>query len=274
MDRQIDHLSNPLLALLTQSSIPLGSWLMSGSPVTAEAMGCAGFDWLVLDMEHVPIDYQDAYHLLQAIAGTPACPVLRLAWNDAVQVKRALDMGAQTLMFPFIETVEEARQAVASTRYPMPGQAMPGTRGYAAMHRASRYGTLADYSVRANEAVARIIQLETPAALAQLEQIAAIDGVDALFVGPGDLSAALGQIGNIGHPVVQAAIKDAAQRARAIGKPIGIVGPQPEMVQQFIDYGYNFVAIASDMGMMMRQANAFITALKPALAKTIDTGAY
>ncbi|KAB8039273.1 HpcH/HpaI aldolase family protein [Janthinobacterium aquaticum] len=270
----MDILTNPFRTQLAEQAVPLGSWLMAGTPVTAEAMGCAGFDWLVLDMEHVPIDYQDAYHILQALGGTPAAPVLRLAWNDLVQVKRALDIGAQTLMFPFVENADEARRAVASTRYPQPGQAIAGTRGFAAMHRASRYGTLADYTGRANSAVFSIIQLETPAALAQLEEIAAVDGVDALFVGPGDLSAALGHLGNIAHPEVQAAIADAARRARALGKPIGIVGPNPEMVQTFIGYGYDFVAIASDMGMMMRQANAFISALKPALARSIDTGVY
>ena len=113
-----------------------------------------------------------------------------------------------------------------------------------------------------------------PDAIAHLEEIAAVDGVDALFIGPGDLSSAMGQIGNIAHPDVQAAMKDAAARAKKIGKPIGIVGPTPEMVQQFIAYGYNYVAVASDMGMMMRQANAFFAAMKPALAKTLNTGVY
>lgn len=269
-----DIFANPFRAHLARGTIPLGTWLMSGTASTAEAMGCAGFDWLVVDMEHVAIDYKDAYQLLQAIAGTPAFPVVRVAWNDQVMIKRALDIGAQTLMFPFVENAEEARRAVACTRYPQSGELVPGLRGYAGMHRASRYGTLSEYNTRANSAIATMIQLETPAALSQLEAIAAVEGVDALFVGPGDLSASLGQLGNIGHPDVQAAIKNAAERARAVGKPIGIVGPTPEMVQKFIDYGYNYVAIASDMGMMMRQANAFITALKPALAKPVDTGAY
>jgi 2-keto-3-deoxy-L-rhamnonate aldolase RhmA len=265
-------LSNPFRALLAGPQRPLGTWLMSGAAATAEAMGCAGFDWLVLDMEHVPIDFKDAYAILQAIGGTPACPVLRLAWNDPVLVKRALDIGAQTLMFPFIENADQARSAVASTRYPTSGQA--GSRGYAAMHRASRYGTLADYNALANDSILRIIQLETPAALAQLEQIAAVDGVDALFVGPGDLAASMGRLGQLGHPEVQAAIGDAAARARVIGKPIGIVGPTPEMVQQFLGYGYHYVAVASDMGMMMRQANAFLAAIKAAPATGFDSGVY
>lgn len=270
----MDILNNPFRALLAQPSIPLGTWLMSGNSASAEAMGCVGFDWLVVDMEHVPIDYRDAYQILQAIAGTRAVPVVRLAWNDAVMVKRALDIGAQTLMFPFVQNADEARRAVASTKYPQSGEKTPGTRGYAAMHRGSRYGTLADYGSRANDAITCMIQLETPAAIEQLEAIAAVEGVDALFMGPGDLSAAMGHLGNMAHPDLQAALKNAAERARAIGKPIGIVGPTPEMVQKFIEYGYNYVAIASDMGMMMRQANAFFAAMKPALAKPLTTGAY
>ena len=270
----MDPFKNPFRALLAAPSVPLGTWLMSGTPSTAEAMGCIGFDWLVVDMEHVPIDCKDAFHILQAIAGTRATPVVRLAWNEIVTVKRALDIGAQTLMFPFVQDADDARRAVASTRYPQTGEANPGTRGFAAMHRASRYATAPDYGKRANEGIFRMIQLETPAAVERLEEIAAVDGVDALFVGPGDLSSAMGQIGNIAHPDVQAAMKDAAARANKIGKPIGIVGPTPEMVQQFIGYGYNYVAVASDMGMMMRQANAFFSAMKPALAKTLNTGVY
>ena len=270
----MDPFNNPFRALLKEPSIPLGTWLMSGTPSTAEAMGCIGFDWLVVDMEHVPIDYKDAYQILQAIAGTKAIPVIRLAWNDVVMVKRALDIGAQTLMFPFVQSAEDARRAVASTRYPQPGDANPGTRGFAAMHRASRYATAPDYGKRANEGIFRMIQLETPDAIARLEEIAAVDGVDALFIGPGDLSSAMGQIGNIAHPNVAALMQDAAARAKKIGKPIGIVGPTPEMVQQFIKDGYTYVAVASDMGMMMRQANAFFAAMKPALAKSINTGVY
>jgi 2-dehydro-3-deoxyglucarate aldolase len=270
----MDPFDNPFRNLLAQPQVPLGTWLMSGAPSTAEAMGCIGFDWLVVDMEHVPIDYKDAYHILQAIAGTKAVPVIRLAWNDAVLVKRALDIGAQTLMFPFVQNAEEARKAVAATRYPAGGEPFPGTRGFAAMHRASRYTTAADYGKRANEGIFRMIQLETPAAIERLEEIAAVDGVDAIFMGPGDLSSAMGVIGNVAHPSVQAALKDAAERCRRIGKPIGTVGPTPEMVKDFIGYGYHFVAVASDMGMMMRQANQFFAALKPALAKTLGSGAY
>lgn len=269
----MDPFANPFRELLKQPNVPLGTWLMSGAASTAEAMGCAGFDWLVVDMEHVPIDYKDAYQILQAIAGTRAAPVVRLAWNDTVLVKRALDIGAQTLMFPFVQNADEAKRAVAATRYPTADD-RGGQRGFAAMHRGSRYATAPDYGKRANDGIFRMIQLETPAALSRLEEIASVDGVDALFMGPGDLSASMGAIGNIAHPDVQAALQDAAARAGKIGKPIGIVGPTPEMVGQFIEWGYGYVAIASDMGMLMRQANAFISALRPSLAKAVSSSVY
>lgn len=236
---------------------PLGTWLMSAAPSTAEAMGFCGFDFLVLDMEHVPIGIAEAAHILRAIAGTPSEPVVRLAWNDQVLVKQALDAGARTVMFPFIQTAEEARRAVAYTRYPP-----QGVRGVAAIHRGSRFGRTPDYLRRANDGIAVILQLETPQALDRLGEIAAVPGVDSLFLGPGDLSAAMGHLGDIGAPEVQAAIADAARAAHAAGKPIGIVGPNPEMVGRFIDYGYDWVAVASDLAMMTGRASEWIGALQ------------
>lgn len=248
---------------------PLGSWLMAAAPATAEAMGHCGFDFLVVDMEHVPIEIPEAIQILRAIAGTPAEPVVRLAWNDRLLVKRALDAGAQTLMFPFVETAEEARAAVSYTRYPPAGQ-----RGVAAVHRASRFGAVTDYLKRANDAVAVIVQLETPAAVARLPEIAAVPGVDALFVGPGDLSASMGHIGQIGHPEVQALIAHAAEAAHQAGKPVGIVGPNPEMVRRFLDYGYDFAAIASDVALMTGRAREWLAKLAGDAAPSAPTAAY
>ncbi len=235
---------------------PLGTWLMSGAPATAEALGFAGFDFLVVDMEHVPIEVTDTVGLLRTIAGTPAEPVIRLPWNDRVLVKRVLDAGGQTLMFPFIESVEEARAAVAATRYPP-----NGVRGVAAMHRASRFGTVADYLKRADAEIAVILQLETPGAIDQLADMAQIPGVDAFFVGPGDLAGAMGLIGQIGHDDVQARIAAAAKAAHAAGKTVGIVGPNPDMVRRFLGYGYDFVAVSSDIAMMMGRAAEYIASL-------------
>lgn len=236
---------------------PLGTWLMAAAPATAEALGHVGFDFLVVDMEHVPIEVSDLTHLLRAVNCTPAEPVIRLAWNDQVLVKRVMDAGGRTLMFPFIQTAEEARAAVSYTRYPP-----EGVRGVAAVHRGSAYGQTLDYLKHANAATAVIVQLETPEAILRLPEIAAVPGVDALFVGPGDLSAAMGFIGNIGHDDVQALIATAAKAAKAAGKPIGIVGPTPEMVQRFIGYGYSYAAVASDLGMMTGRARDWLGTLR------------
>ena len=252
-------ITNPFKAWLRQgrATPPLGSWLMAAAPATAEAMGLSGFDFLVVDMEHVPIEFSDLAAMLRAIGCTPAQPVVRLAWNDPVLIKRALDAGSPTLMLPFVQTAEEARLAVAAAKYPP-----AGTRGVAAVHRGSRFGRATDYFKRVNDEIAVIVQLETPDAVARLPEIAAVPELDALFLGPGDLAAAMGHIGDIAHPEVQAAIADAAKAARAAGKPIGIVGPNPDMVRRFLDYGYSYAAVASDIALMTGRATDWLAALR------------
>lgn len=252
------RIDNPFLDWIrTGSRRPLGTWLMAAAPATAEALGHTGFDFLVVDMEHVPIAVPDLAHILRAVGCTPAEPVVRLAWNDAVMVKQAMDAGARTLMLPFVQTAEEAAAAARAMRYPP-----EGTRGVAAVHRASRFGRTPDYLRSANAAACTIVQLETPEAIERLPEIAAVPGVDALFVGPGDLSAAMGHVGNVAHPEVQALIEKAARDARAAGKPVGIVGPNPEMVGRFLDYGYGFAAVASDIAMMTGRAGDWLGALR------------
>lgn len=234
-----------------------GVWLMSAAPSTAEALGCAGFDFVVVDMEHVPIDTPQAIEILRAVAGTPASPVTRVPWNDAVMVKRALDAGAQTLMFPFVQDEREAARAVASTRYPP-----DGFRGAAGVHRASRYGTIPNYFKRAAAELCVVVQIETLAALERLPQIAAVDGVDSIFVGPGDLSASMGHLGDIAHADVQAKLAHAAAECKRLRKPVGIVGPNPDMVQRFQGYGYTWVAVGSDMSMMLGRAQEWLGKLR------------
>ena len=231
----------------------IGSWLMSASADVAEAMGHCGFDFLVVDMEHSPLHIASTADLLRALAATAAAPLVRIANCDPVLVKQVLDAGARSVMFPFIQSAEQARAAVSYTRYPP-----QGVRGVAAMHRASRYGQSEDYLRDANEGIAVVIQLETPEAIDRLELIAAVPGVDSLFVGPGDLAAAMGHIGQIGHPEVQAMIARAASAARALGKPIGIVGGSPQMVHRFLDYGYTWSAIASDLALLTGRAREWL----------------
>ncbi len=251
-------ITNALKARIrNREAVPFGTWLMSGAPATAEALGHCGFDFLVVDMEHVPVDVETLTNILRAIAITPARALVRAPWNDPVIIKRILDAGADSIMLPFVQTAEEARRAVAAARYPP-----EGTRGVAAVHRASAYGAATDYFARANAEVCVIVQLETPEALDNMASIAAVPGVDAVFVGPGDMAAALGFIGQIGRAEVQEVLAGAAAEAKALDLPIGIVGPTPEMVRGFLEMGYTFVAIASDMGFLTGRAREALGQLK------------
>ena len=254
-------MNNPFKQMLAAKNpagpYPVGTWCMSTSPLVAEALGCAGFDWAVVDMEHSPLDLQDLVHMLQAVAGTPMVPITRVPWNDAVMVKRVLDAGAQTLMFPFIQSADEARSAVQSAKYPP-----QGTRGMAGMSRGARFGTVKDYFKVANQTVAVILQIETPQALAQLEDIAGVGGVDSIFMGPGDMSGALGMPGNTMHPDVMALMADAAKRCRKFGVPIGTVGGTVEAVTAYRAMGYDYIGCASDLALMMRQSAAVLSALR------------
>lgn len=253
-------MQTPLNALkrdLARQPPILGTWSMSGSVQMAEALGCIGFDFIVVDMEHVAIDIRETLGLLQAIAGTPASALVRLPWNDPVMAKRVLDAGGQTLMFPFVQNAAEAKIAADSCRYPPEGM-----RGAALINRGSRYGIAKDYVARANREVCCIVQLETREAIARMDEIAAVPGVDALFVGPGDLASSMGKLGQIGDAEVQKELAAAAAKAKQLGKPCGIVGGTPEMVKKFIDYGYSYVAIASDMAMMLGRAGEYVAAMK------------
>lgn len=266
----VSAVGNPFRQMLQRGSMlpPLGTWVMSASPIVAEAIGLAGFDWAVIDMEHSPLDLGDVVHVLQAVSGTRMVPVLRVPWNDAVTFKRVLDAGAQTLLVPFVQNADEARAAVAATRYPP-----TGVRGMAAMSRASRFGTTPNFLKTANDSVAAILQLETPEAVDQLEAIAAVPGVDALFLGPADLSGAMGHPGQLTHPEVMALMTRAVQRCKAVGKPVGTVGGTPEVVSQYRAIGFDFVAIGSDLGLMMRACQGAIAALQAPAASQSGPGA-
>jgi 2-keto-3-deoxy-L-rhamnonate aldolase RhmA len=240
----------------SSSHAPLGTWIMSASPIVAEAVGCAGFQWGVIDMEHTPLDMMEVVHLLQAVGNTKMLPVVRVPWNDTVMVKRVLDAGATTVLFPFVQNAAEAAKAVAATRYPP-----EGVRGMAGMSRGSRFGTTPDYLKVANASMGVIVQLETQEAIAQLDAIAAVPGVDAVFIGPADLSGTMGLPGELTHPKVMSLMSQAAQRCRALDMPIGTVGGTPEHVVQYRAAGFTFVAIASDLGLLMRGAQAAVKAL-------------
>jgi 2-keto-3-deoxy-L-rhamnonate aldolase RhmA len=237
--------------------VPVGTWIMSASPLVAEAVGHAGVDWGVVDMEHTPLDMMEVVHLLQALSGTRLVPVVRVPWNDTVTIKRVLDAGAQTLLVPFVQTADEARAAVAATRYPP-----HGVRGMAGMSRASRFGTVPSFFEAANGEIAVVVQVDTPAAIDRIAQIAAVPGVDAVFVGPGDLSGALGVPGRTGDATVMEACARAVRLAKAAGVPIGTVGGTADAVAQYRAMGFDFVAIASDLGLLMRSLQSAMAAVR------------
>jgi len=250
---------NPFRQLLRAAGgqTPLGTWIQSASPLVAEAIGHAGFDWGVVDMEHSPLDLGSVVALLQAVGNTRLVPVLRVPVNEPVIVKRVLDAGAQTLLFPMVQSATEARAAVAATRYPP-----EGIRGMAGMSRASRFGTDTDYLAQANGRVGVIVQLESLAALEALAAIAEVPGVDALFIGPADLSADMGLPGQTMHPRVLDLMTQAARHAKTLGTPIGTLGLNPEEVTQYRAAGFDFVALSSDLGLLMHGARSTLRALR------------
>jgi len=253
MDLPLNHFKRAI----TSGKTPIGAWLMSGAPSTAEALGCVGFDFLVVDMEHTPIDTPQMIGILQAIAGTPAQAVVRPPWNDMVMVKRAMDAGAQSLLFPFVQNAEEAKRAVASTRYPP-----QGVRGVAGAHRGARYGTIPDYLKRANAEICVIVQIETLPALAKLEEIAAVPGVDSIFVGPADLSASMGFLGDIGNPAVHEKLKGAAQACKRLNKPVGIIGMNADIAGKFVEYGFSWVAVGSDIAYVVSRGQEYLAKVR------------
>jgi len=233
---------------LREGRAQIGLWTVLGTGISAEILAGAGYDWLLIDTEHAPNEVPMVTEQLRAMEGGSATAVVRPAWNDPVLFKRLLDVGAPALLVPFVQDAEEARRAVAATRYPP-----LGNRGVAVTHRANRYGRIADYHARAHEEICVLVQLETRRALAQLEAIAAVEGIDALFIGPSDLAADLGHLGDNRHPEVQAAIAESCARARRAGKPIGILAPVEEDARRFLEMGFGYVAVGNDAS-LLRQA--------------------
>jgi 4-hydroxy-2-oxoheptanedioate aldolase len=241
---------NPLKTALKDHRRQIGFWTSMRSNIAAEIVGHAGFDWILIDTEHAPNEVPDVLVQLQAMATGTAEPVVRCAWNDPVLIKRVLDVGARSLLIPFVQTVDEARRAVAAARYPS-----AGARGVAVGTRATRWGLRPDYPQTANDELCLIVQIETRTALAELEAIASVDGIDGIFIGPSDLAADMGFLGNPSHPDAQAVFKDAAARILAAGKSAGILSGDPVAVQRYLDWGYSFVAVGSDTNVLAAAAS-------------------
>ncbi len=229
----------------------IGCWSSLSSAITTEVLGVAGFDWILLDGEHSPNDMSTYIPQLMALKDSPSAPVVRPASNNPVEMKRMLDAGFYNFLVPFVESVEEANMAVAATRYPPQGM-----RGVSVSQRSNRYGTVADYFKGANDQMCVMVQIESVAGVAAARAIAELDGVDCLFVGPSDLAAGLGHLGNANHPDVQATIAAVFADAKAAGKPSGILAPVEADARRYMAMGATFVAVGSDLGVFRSATQA------------------
>ncbi|MGV6811016.1 MAG: HpcH/HpaI aldolase family protein [Brevirhabdus sp.] len=241
--------ANPLKAALAKGDTALGLWMNLGHPGMAELAAGAGFDFCLIDGEHAPYDPNLILHQLQAMEGAGASAVVRVPVGEAWIIKQVLDLGAQSLLVPMVDSGDEAAQMVRATRY-----APAGIRGQgASVTRSAAYGRRADYTANANDEICLIVQAESRAAIEDIDAIAAVDGVDAVFIGPSDLSADMGHLGNTTHPEVAEAIAHGFARIRAAGKAGGIIANSADQIMTYMQMGANFVAVGSDV-ILLRQA--------------------
>ncbi len=238
----------------------IGLWISLCSNYAAEAVASAGYDWALLDMEHSPSEVQTILAQLQAFAAHSTTPIVRPMWNDMVVVKRLLDIGSPGLLFPMVQSAEEARAAVAATRYP-PG----GIRGVGMTHRGNNFGRTTDYFDRVQEETCVLVQVETREALADVEAIAGVDGVDGVFFGPSDIAADLGKLGQPNDAEVWDVIGQAADKVRAMGKPVGTLVGTAEKAVTLLNEGFAFVACGSDLGLLARGADALLAQVRQGL---------
>lgn len=229
----------------------IGLWCSIPSSYTVELLAGSGFDWLLLDTEHTPADLPQVYGELQAAAAGSAHPIVRVPWNDPVAIKRYLDAGVQTLLVPMVQNAAEARAAVEAMRYPP-----RGIRGFAGGSRAARFGRIPDYHARSEAELCLLVQVETGDALGELEEICAVEGVDGVFIGPGDLSASMGHLGGQNDPSMVSLIEAAIRRIVAAGNRPGILTPDADLARRYMDAGCLFTAVGVDTALLARSSEA------------------
>jgi 4-hydroxy-2-oxoheptanedioate aldolase len=256
----VDIPRNTFRDALREGRPQLGLWVGLADANAAEALAAAGYDWLLLDGEHAPNDPRSVLAQLRALAAYPVHPVVRPVQGDVALIKQYLDIGAQTVLVPMVDSAEQAELMVRAMRYPPDGVRGMG----AALARASRWNQIADYVHLANEQMCLLVQAETRLAIDNLAAIAAVDGVDGVFFGPADLSASMGHRGQPGHPDVQRALLDGIATVRAAGKAPGILMADPQVARQYLDAGALFVAIGVDTTLLVRAASELIRGFRPA----------
>ena len=242
---------NPFKKALTEGRQQIGLWCSIPDSGVAEMLAGCGYDWILIDTEHSAMDAVSVLPLLQAMAPYPTHPIVRPTSLDVAEIKKLLDLGAQSILVPYVQTVEEAKLAASAVDY-APG----GVRGLAGLTRASRFGTVEGYHRNARQEICLLVQLETRASLDALEDIAAVPGVDGIFIGPADLAASLGYPGEPGHPEVKAAVLDAIRRIRAAGKPAGVLSLEQAFLRECAAAGTVFTAVDVDAAILRNGAVA------------------
>ncbi|MDO5612518.1 MAG: HpcH/HpaI aldolase/citrate lyase family protein [Paracoccus sp. (in: a-proteobacteria)] len=234
---------NILKQRLARGEVLHGIWLGLADPYAAEIAATADFDWLLIDGEHAPNDLRSLSAQVAVLAGKAPAPVLRLPDDDPARIKQALDIGVQSLLIPMVDSAEQAARALRATRY-----APQGIRGVGAgLARASGWGAVPDYVATANDQICLIVQVESVAGLAALDDILAVPGLDGVFIGPADLAADMGHAGQSSHPKVRAAVTDALRRIRAAGRSAGMLSTDPGFVAECVEAGANFVGVGIDV---------------------------
>jgi 4-hydroxy-2-oxoheptanedioate aldolase len=264
---------NKFKQALKNKQLQIGLWQGLAGVYSAEICASAGFDWLLVDSEHSPNDLQSTLHQLQIIAAYPeTTAIVRVphGYGDsgAAIIKQHLDLGVQTLLVPMIDTPEQAAHVVAATRYPP-----QGIRGVAG-GRASKWGRIADYAVTANDQMCVLVQIESQLGLDNLDAICAVDGVDGVFIGPADLSASLGYLGQSMHPEALKVTDDAFKRIIKSGKAAGYLTPDEKLAQRYIDMGVTFMAVGLDNNLLMRGTKALVERFKGAKPTAASTSGY
>jgi len=253
--------ANTFTSSIANKDQQIGFWVSLGSNVSAEAIAPSGYDWALLDMEHSPNDLNSILSQLQVFAAHKATTaIVRPAWNDPIMVKRLLDIGAPGLLFPMIQSVEEAELAVASTRYPP-----RGIRGVSGSTRANAFGRVTDYFERIEQETAVLLQLETQAAIAQAQEIATVDGVSGIFFGPADIAADMGLLGKPMDPAVWDVIRPAARQLMDAGVPVGTLVLDAAFAAELLRDGFSFVACGSDSSLLAKGADSLLASVRNAL---------
>ena len=238
----------------------VGLWISLCSNIVAEVTAPAGYDWALIDMEHTANNYFSVLGQLQAFAASSTTAIVRADWNDPVIVKRLLDLGAPGIMFPMIQSVQEAEKAVAATRYPP-----HGVRGVSGATRATKFGRVTDYVARIENETAVLLQLETRHAVQQAEAIADVDGITGIFFGPADIAADIGKVGHPMHLEVWSLIKPAAQKLIAKGVPVGTLVLDPAFAAELLNEGFSFVACGTDASLLAKASDALLSEVKAGL---------